>query len=221
MKITFLGAGSTIFVKNVNGNWVNTGRLFPLAAFMQSGPADVYQPVAPSDPTYENNYYTNGNPWPVINYEQLPVSFKDLGDSKRNQSYTGPTTSYPGGGAYKTGANKVTSCKALYTEGDMIYVELNYPSVGLRRLYFKNSCFQNVNNIPYDSHYAHAAKIKASSTPRFGPGPKYDRFNDARINAGTAINVFFEEDEWVFAEFTCDKLGTVRGWFPVKDVEAQ
>lgn len=183
----------TIFVKNANGNWVNTGRQFPLAAFMQNGSADIFQPSQPSYPTYDDNYYTDGAPWPVINYELLPISFVELGDSKRNQSYTGPTTSYPGGGAYKTGANKVTSCKALYTEGDMVYVELDYPSVGVRRLYFKSSCFTNVSNIPYDSHYAYAATIKASSTPRFGPGSKYDRFTDARINAGTSINVFFQE----------------------------
>ena len=220
----------TIFVRNANGNWTNTGRRFPLSAFMDSGDPDhFFQPEDSFYPDYDDEYvsgfdspiFTDDAPWPVISYDPIRVSFKPLSDGKRNQSYTGPATSYPGGGAYKTGADKVTSCYALYTEGDMLFVELNYPSVGLRRLYFKDSCFENISNIPYDSHYAYPAKIKASSTARFGPGAHYDLFKDARINAGASINVFFQEDEWVFAEFACDKHGTVRGWFPAKDVEAE
>ena len=33
------------------------------------------------------------------------------------------------------------------------------------------------------------------------------------LGRGSLVNVFFETDGWVFAEFGC-ALGTIRGWIP-------
>lgn len=160
----------------------------------------------------------SSNPWPEKTYSAKRTSVRDLPSNKRHQSRLGPSKSYHGGGAYKS--YKISSIKALFIEDGWVYADLDYTTVGRRRLYFAQSIFTgSLSGVPEVSLKGYSAKTTSSLTPRFGPGSKYDSFDEGEISSGTRVTVFFEEDGWVFGEFDCS-LGTVRAWIPAEKVRA-
>ena len=157
-------------------------------------------------------------PWPEKRYDAKRTSVRDLPSNKRHQSRLGPSKSYHGGGAYKS--YKISSIKALFIEDGWVYADLDYSTVGRRRLYFSQSIFTgSLSGVPEADFRGYSARTTASLTPRFGPGSKYDSFDEGKVSSGTLVKVFFEEDGWVFGEFDCS-LGTVRAWIPVEKVKA-
>ena len=157
-----------------------------------------------------------GKAWPTVTLQMTQVYFHPSGD-KRVQSYCGPGD-YHGAGAYKT--LKMRSTYALFTDGNYTYMDLDYMTVGHRRVYFRNSAYPKNANVPAFNYSAVPATLTQSVTPLFGPGGDYDTFEEAKISAGTQLSVFFEESGYVFCEFNC-KLGTVRGWISAGSVEAR
>lgn len=157
-----------------------------------------------------------GNPWPVVTLTETQVYFHPSGD-RRVQSYCGPGD-YHGAGAYKT--MKMRYTYALFTDGNYTYVDMDYMTVGHRRVYFRNSAYPANAYVPAFNYAAHPATLTQSVTPMFGPGGDYDSFGEASISAGTSLSVFFEEDGYVFCEFNC-KLGAVRAWIPAGFVQAK
>ena len=141
-------------------------------------------------------------------------------ESQRHQSYFGPNRNYPGAGAYKP--YKVTSATALFREGDFVLVDLDYKTVGRRCLYFKSSALSNPN-VEQVTLTPTTAVLTADVQPTFGPGYQYDGIDHDNkrivLRQGTMVNVFFEADGWVCAEFGC-QLGTIRGWIPMNMVSA-
>ena len=98
-------------------------------------------------------------------------------------------------------------------------VDLDYTTVGRRRVYFPISAFSGTQNVPEVTLSATPAHTTVDLIPTFGPGMEYDTFDEAAISSGTALSVYFEENGWVFAEFA-SALGTVRAWIPVDQVSA-
>ena len=163
--------------------------------------------------------------WPTRDNYGVGTALKNLKSEKdRHQSYFGPNRNYAGAGAYKP--YKVISATALFREGDFVLVDLDYKTVGRRCVYFKasslvNASVESVNLTPY------RAVTTAAVQPTFGPGYQYDGVEQTVINPktgaqvtkrielgrGSLVNVFFETDGWVFAEFGC-ALGTICGWIP-------
>lgn len=146
-------------------------------------------------------------------------------ESFRYQSYFGPGKSYPDAGAYKP--YKVTSMKALFREGDFVYVDMSYRTVGRRCLYFRANALTN-DDVDERDLVSCSARTTKELQPRFGPGNEYDgviRTSSAgktykvKLRKNTAVEVFFETDGWVFAEFSCE-LGTIRAWIPASQVKA-
>ena len=169
--------------------------------------------------------------WPVRELNGYGTSLNTLKDeSMRHQSYFGPEKGYPGAGAYKP--YKVTSMKALLKEGDYVLVDMSYRTVGRRILYFKASSLTNDYAESIDMQTTYPATTTASVQPLFGPGSYYDkvvrkirnsqtgetRIEKVILDAGTNVNVFFEADGWVFAEFNC-AIGTIRAWLPANQVK--
>ena len=152
-------------------------------------------------------------PWPIVNLQETQVYFYPSGEN-RVQSYCGPG-SYHGAGAYKTMLMRYTY--ALFTDGNYTYMDMDYMTVGRRRVYFRNSAYPKNAYVPAFNYTAHPATLTCNATPLFGPGNAYDTFGEAQISAGTSLSVFFEEDGYVFCEFNC-KLGAVRAWLNANDV---
>ena len=205
LSVTNNGASQALlYTRDDAGNWLYTGVTYDMVViFPTNGPAVTDQP-------------TNQPPWPVYDQmQQYGVAIKPLEGEKRVQSRCGPGKDYHGAGGYKT--YKVTSTAALFAEGSYMLVDLQYTTVGHRRVYFLTSAFTGTGDVPDVSLSGYAAYTKAAQTPVFGPGGDYDVFTEAAIPSGTALSVYFEEDGWVFAEFTCE-LGAVRAWIPAAQV---
>ncbi len=139
----------------------------------------------------------------------------------RIQGRTGPDNTYTGGGSYQeTG---IESIEALYVEeiggGSWVYAEIHYykPSY-FRRLYFRAANFKDTGDVPYTTFEGVSAKLTQNATPRFGPGRHYDAYDDADLPRNTRLIVLFEENDYLFVEFTI-KIGTGRAWVPKDIVE--
>ena len=158
----------------------------------------------------------SSKPWPTVNLQETQVYFYPSGD-RRVQSYCGPGD-YHGAGAYKT--MKMRYTYALFTDGNYTYMDMDYMTVGRRRVYFRNSAYPKNAYVPAFNYTAHPATLTCNATPLFGPGNAYDTFGEAQISAGTSLSVFFEEDGYVFCEFNC-KLGAVRAWIHASYVQAR
>ena len=191
-----------LYTRDASGNWINTALSYQSDWIFQPG----------------NTPTVNGKAWSVKEYALTPINIIPLAEDERVQSRCGPSKDYHGAGAYKT--YKMTSTDALFTEGRYVLVDLQYTTVGRRRVYFPVSAFSSVRDVPEETLSGVAAYTTSDLIPTFGPGLTYDTFDEAAISSGTTLTVFFEEDSWVFAEFTCD-LGVVRAWIPTEQVMAQ
>lgn len=212
LRVTDNGAETAyLFTKDENGNWIKTPYSFPMnMIFGRENGHTVTEPPAPTLP------FEPEKPWPVYaQIDRYSVTIRPLDGESRAQSRTGPDRSYHGAGGYKP--YKVTSAKALFTEGSYILVELDYTTVGTRIIYFQTSAFSGTGNVPAVTLEAYDARTVTSLIPVFGPGRDYDEFTEAAISSGIKIHVFFEENGWVFAEFPCE-LGYVRAWIPVDQI---
>ena len=107
-------------------------------------------------------------------------------------------------------------------EGDYVLVDMSYRTVGRRILYFKDSSLTNAS-VEYVNLRAYPAVTTETVRPMFGPGYIYDAVEDhsgnsVTLGARNRVNVFFEAEGWVFAEFSCS-LGTIRAWLPAYQVQ--
>ena len=189
---------ATAYERDAAGNWMKTDLTYDIPAPTEKTPA----PTAKA--------------WPEVQCNPIAVSVNPLPEDKRHQSRCGPSGSYHGAGAYKS--YKIESIKALFVEGNYVLADLSYTTVGNRRVYFQTKIFRNLSGVPNVSLTSYPAKTTESLTPRFGPGAQYDSFTEAQISAGTRLGVLFEENGWAFAEFDCQKLGTIRAWIPAHQV---
>ena len=81
-------------------------------------------------------------------------------------AYLGPSRHYAETDAYKP--YKMASVKGLFIEGSYIFVDLNYPSVGVRRTYFSRSKFQNTSSVPEVTLIGYPAVTTQSAQARYG-----------------------------------------------------
>ena len=192
---------ANLYTRDQAGNWINTGVTYDMQAIFGASATPPPATVAP---------------WPVYESVTLwPVAIKPLEGEKRVQSRCGPSKEYHGAGGYKP--YKVTSTAALFAEGSYMLVDLDYTTVGHRRVYFPLSAFTGTGDVPAASLAGVSAHTLSDQVPLFGPGGDYDVFTEAAIAKGTPLNVYFEEDGWVFAGFGC-ALGSVRAWLPADQV---
>lgn len=177
-------------------------------------------------------YRSGGTPWPVRSFtgSGTAINSAGIGSEGRRQSYFGPGRSYAGGGAYKP--REMQGGRALFAEGDYVLVDFSGGSFGKCCVYFEARSLTN-SNVQQEMLTGYSAVTTASVQPRMGPGNEYhivdntwkDRVRNVwvrtpvKLSYGTNIEVFFETNGWVFAEFQSE-IGTARAWIPVKDVES-
>lgn len=202
----------TLYSKDSSGNWIRGMDVTGLNALGNTnGSGSNSGSVAPT-PTPAT---ASLPPWPQVQYPRINISVRPLPEDDRVASRCGPAKTYHGVGAYTT--YKMISTQALFTEGNYVLVDLDYTTVGRRIVYFPQSAFKGVGNVPAANLNGVPAYTTASLTPTYGPGYAYDTFNEAAIASQTPLQVYFEENGWVFAEFSCG-LGVVRAWIPVAQV---
>lgn len=170
-------------------------------------------------PNDQTSQPSSGGSWPVIRLSGSSTSLKAARDRERRyQSYFGPNRNFPGAGAYKY--YKVTGATAFFREGEYVLVDMSYTTVGRRILYFRDTSLTNAS-VEYVNLVSWPAVTTATIQPLFGPGHMYDIVEQNNkgvyIGQGTRVNVFFETNGWVFAEFSCS-LGTIRAWLPADQV---
>ena len=212
----------TFYSKDPTGNWIRGADMSGLNALgnvsgtgstgSSAGTGAVSSAVAP---TATPPAASSLPPWPQVQNPRISISVHPLPEDERVASKCGPAKTYHGAGAYKT--YKMISTQALFTEGSYVLVDLDYTTVGRRIVYFPKSAFSGIGNVPAANLTGVPAYTNASLTPTFGPGYAYDTFDEAAIGNQTPLQVFFEENGWVFAEFSCG-LGVVRAWIPVAQV---
>lgn len=208
---------AALYMLSENGDWLRTNCVYGLSSFGSDQETSTAVPKATSTPRPTPSP-TPVASWPQSAYQGISVSVYPLPQDERYQSRSGPSRSYHGVGAYKT--YKISSIKALFIEDGYVLVDLDYTTVGRRRLYFPSNIFTSLKGVPEAALTPYPAQTTCALTPRHGPGNAYNAFDEAAIGAGTAISVFFEENGWVFGEFDC-ALGAVRAWIPVENVQAK
>ena len=150
------------------------------------------------------------NPWPVLQNTLHKLKTIDKG-TQRAMAYRGPGKSYREANAFVT--SKMRGVYGLFTEGKYILTEMDYAGVGKRRLYFMIGTFTKTGNTPVWDLEGFGAYTSADAFPRYGPGEDYNDFGGEVLPAGSPASVFFEENGWVFMEFTSPQ-GLDRGWVP-------
>jgi len=170
---------------------------------------------------------SGSNPWPTRYKSGVGVGLSPVVNNKngKRQAYYGPDAkSYAKAGAFK--AASVTNALALFREGDYALVDLYYPATGKACVYFLVRDLTN-KNIPEEYLTSYSAKTTSEVEVMEGPGydyhaadyPYLSNTKRVRLARGTWIDVFFEMDGWVFAEFYCE-AGRIRAWIPENQVES-
>jgi len=170
---------------------------------------------------------SGNNPWPTREKSGVGIGLAPVMNNKngKRQAYYGPNSrQYAKAGAYK--AASVTNALALFREGDYALVDLYYPATGKACVYFPVKELTN-RNIPEEYLTSYSAKTTSEVEVMEGPGydyhaadvPYLSNTKRLRLARGTWIDVFFEMDGWVFAEFSCE-AGMVRAWLPEYQVES-
>ena len=163
-----------------------------------------------------------GSQWPeksfygVGTYLPEPINYPNV----KRQAYFGPNNYYYSpAGAYK--ARSVQSATALFREGDYALVDFYYPPMGKLCLYFQVD-YLSTRNIAEESFISDPAYVTSEVQPMEGPGYDYHPLEETTkrgavkqvyLSRGTRIDVLFEMNGWVFAEFSCS-IGLIRAWIP-------
>ena len=163
-----------------------------------------------------------GRDWPVLSelYPPVDVYMYDVADeSQRRQSYTGPSKAYTEAGAFKP--YKVQHVTAYFIENGSVFVHLQYQTVTERFLFFPKWNLGGTNYLPEVDQWTKVPAVTPQKTiPRWGPGSEYTDWKDYSTRAGQQVSVLFEENGYVYAEYTCSK-GQVRMWLPADSVQKQ
>ena len=151
-------------------------------------------------------------PWPVIQVTLYQLKAVDRGD-QRAIAYRGPGRHYLEANGFRT--VKMSSVQGIFMEGNYILTEMNYAGVGKRRLYFTLGTFEGSGDTPAWDMQGFNTHTAADTYPRYGPGEDYNDFGGEVLPSGSPVSVFFEENGWVFMEYSSPN-GLGRGWIPAE-----
>ena len=182
-------------------------------AMMAGGSSSSTEAEEPAQTTASDE-----TPWPTYNLVKHSLNPVIKWESYRAQSYSGPSRNYSQVGAYKP--YKISRADGLFIEGSYVLVDMNYTTVGVRRVYFTRGTFHSTSGVPEITLNGYPAVTTESVLPRYGPGGVYDPYEDASVGPNTKLTVFFEEGGYVFAEFEAS-FQLVRAWIKASSVEPE
>lgn len=159
--------------------------------------------------------------WPTVTLNRAYTNLRPTDEEAYHyQAFFGPGKQYHGAGAYR--ADYTKRAEAICKVGNYVLVDLFYETVGRRCVWFQSGSLTS-NRFEEATLTPAAAKVTEDVQPMFGPGTNYNKVDETKpsgakrdviVAGGTDINVFFEADGWVYAEFTDSSLGLITGWFP-------
>jgi len=165
--------------------------------------------------------------WPTITLNRTYTHLRPTDDdvTYHYQAFFGPGKNYHGAGAYR--ADYAKRVETIFKVGNYVLTDIMYQTVGRRCVWFQSGSLTN-NYFEEATLTPVPAKVTADVQPMFGPGNNYNKVDETKpsgakrdviVANGTDINVFFEADGWVYAEFTDSSLGLITGWFPKDQVQ--
>lgn len=177
-------------------------------------PVNTPSPSPTSDPSETRVPAETPAVWPVIATEGVATRLRPLDEKGRRASYLGPDREYASGGWFRP--DQVSSALAVFQEGDYILIDLEYPSVGRRCVYFAAS---DVTDPPETAVCPEGVPVTVTETtqPRLGPGRKYDTNQLSVLHDGDTVMALLEWNEWVLTEYQ-DERGLVRAWIPAVSI---
>lgn len=152
--------------------------------------------------------------WPASPYFPQQIEFRHDHKYNRYSTFTGPEKIfYSSAGTYLN--SNTTSIMALWKEavdgGNYLYIEFRCQPAYFRRVYVQNTYFSSTVHIPSASLTPLQSSVTQTCTAYYGPGTEYNRLENSSIESGTRLQVFFEENGYVFAEFF-NGMGRVRAY---------
>ena len=156
---------------------------------------------------------------PVLSeaYPGLNAHLKSAGDDGyRVYSFIGPGKTYAASGGYKPAKQKEIT--VYFEENGYVLADVQYQTTEERFVYLPVGSFTSTNNIPGVSDLkSYSGTAEADITPTWGPGNRFNSVGSLTVNKGTRLTVFFQENGFVYAEYTCGK-GKVRMWLPANKI---
>ena len=150
-------------------------------------------------------------------YPGLDARLKSAGDDGyRVYSYLGPGKAYVASGGYKPA--KQRKITVYFQEDGFVLADVQYQTTEERFVYLPKGSLSVSDNIPDASKLkTYTGTANASITPSWGPDGRFNSVSSLAIKKGTKLTVFFQENGYVYAEYSCDK-GKVRMWLPANKV---
>lgn len=135
----------------------------------------------------------------------------------RIYSKVGPGNDFVPTGGYKPG--KLRKVTVYFEEAGFVLADVLYQSVEERFVYLPAYGFESIGNIPSVSSLDSFDGVASDRiVPSWGPDNRFNSVNALAVEAGTPIKVFFQENGFVYGEYTCGK-GTVRMWLPADHID--
>lgn len=87
-----------------------------------------------------------------------------------------------------------------------------------RYVFFSSNIFDDNGNVPQITSLPYYTGTTTSAVdPRWGPSNGFNVVEDYTASAGTSLRIFFQENGFVYAEYSCSK-GLVRMWLPADKI---
>ncbi len=156
---------------------------------------------------------------PVLSeaYPGLDVRLKSAGDDGyRVYSYLGPGKAYVPSGGYKPAKQRKVT--VYFQEDGFVLADVQYQTTEERFVYLPKGSLSVSGSIPDGSKMkTYTGTANGNITPSRGPDGRFNSVSSLAVKKGTKLTVFFQENGFIYAEYSCDK-GKVRMWLPADKV---
>ena len=202
-------------------------RAFNLSLLMKTLPTETkvvtYTPASTPAPTPTPTPKRTAKPKASIpafseTYPGTSAKLRSAGDDGyRVYSFAGPGKVYVPTGGYKPAKQRKVT--VFFEEDGYVFADVAYQTVEERYIYLPRSGFGSLGDIPSVSKMkTYTGTATDSITPVWGPDDNFKSTGDYVCKKGTKVEIFFKENGYLYAEYTCDK-GLVRMWLPEKNIK--
>ena len=171
--------------------------------------------------TYKAKFRKKAKPVtvPVLSevYPGIVARMGTIGDTYYLYSYLGPGKTFVGSGSYQS--DKLKEIIVYFEEDGYVLADVQYQTVDERYVWLPAGHFGYTKGIPSVSKLKYyTGTTTADIKPNWGPAGKYRQYNNLAINKGTEIKIFFQENGFVYAEYSSGK-GKARMWLPANKIK--
>ena len=150
-------------------------------------------------------------------FRPAEVRLNMLEGENRATSYSGPGKNYMESGGYKP--YKQQKVTIYFRENGWYLTDISYQTAEERFVYFRRS---DLKSVPADFPEIDALDswdgvTLGSVMPAWGPGSRFNRAAYFSVPDGTPVRAFFQENGFVYAEYTVEGKPT-RMWLPADQV---